>query len=554
MSLRAQPTPAVPDHTAEVARAAFPKGHPYLSLRDELGPVYADADFAALFAHTGRPAEAPACLALVTVLQTVEGLGDRAAAEAVRGRLDWKYLLGLELTDPGFHFSRLGEFRKRLLGADALSLLLDRLLAMVSARGLLAAGGTQRTDSTHVLAAIRVLNRHELVGETLRVALDRLAVVAGEWLSGWVPLDWFTRYGRRIEANRLPEDDEASLAWVLQVGQDGVQLLQAAYAPSAPPAVRAHPAVERLRRVWVQQYVWQDQALTWRGPDDLPPAALAIETPHDDEARYSYKRDTTWRGYKVHLTETCDLERPHLITHVLTTPATTQDCVQLDDLHAALAAKGLLPAEHLVDAGYPSASNLVTSQRDYGVDVIAPVRADTSWQARAGQGYAVASFQVDWAAQVVTCPRGHTSRGWSAHHNRQGAPDILVKFAAADCTACPVRAQCTRAVSGPRTLTLYPREQHQALTAARQRQTTLAFRQAYRRRAGVESTLSQGVRVCDLRRSRYRGLAKTHLQHVLTAVGLNLRRLANWFADQLPSAYRSPFAQLAPAAPLAPSA
>lgn len=547
MSLHASEPPAVPASTAQVVRAAFPKGHPYVTLRDELGPVYADADFAALFASGGRPAESPACLAVVTVLQILEGLSDRAAADAVRGRLDWKYLLGLELTDPGFHFSRLCEFRERLLTTDTVRLLLDRLLALASARGLVASGGTQRTDSTHVLAAIRVLNRPELVGETLRVALNRLAEAAPAWLQGWVPGEWFPRYGRRIEANRLPERDEDRLAWVLQVGQDGVQLLQQAYAPDAPDAVRSHPAVERLRRVWVQQYVWREGELSWRAAADLPPAALAIETPHDDEARYSYKRDTTWRGYKVHLTETCDAGQPHLITHVLTTPATTQDCVQLDDLHAALAAKGLLPAEHLVDAGYPSAGNLVTSQRDYGVDVIAPVRSDTSWQARAGQGYAVASFQVDWEAQVVTCPRGQTSHSWGAHHNRQGAPDLLVKFAAADCAACPVRAQCTHAASGPRSLTLYPREQHQALHAARQRQTTAEFRQAYRPRAGVESTLSQGVRVCDLRRSRYRGLAKTHLQHVLTAVGLNLRRLVNWLADLAQPAYHSPFAKLAPA-------
>src|SRR2546423_11210914 len=159
MSLHPHVIEPVPEDTARVARAAFPKGHPYLTLRDALGTIFQDEDFAALFPAWGHPALSPWRLALVTIMQFRENLGDRQAAEAVRARIDWKYLLSLELTDPGFDFSVLSEFRDRLLAGSAEELLLDKLLERCRAMGWLKARGQQRTDSTHVLAAIRMLNR-----------------------------------------------------------------------------------------------------------------------------------------------------------------------------------------------------------------------------------------------------------------------------------------------------------------------------------------------------------------------------------------------------------
>src|ERR687896_2298226 len=193
MSLHPQPLEPVPEDTARVARAAFPKGNPYLILRDQLGVIFQDEDFTALFPVCGQPSLPPWRLALVTILQFRETLADRQAAEAVRARIDWKYLLGLELTDPGFDFSVLSEFRDRLLAGRAEALLLDKLLERCRTMGLLGARGQQRTDSTHVLAAIRVLNRLELVGETLRAALNELSSVAPEWLQSSVPLEWYER-------------------------------------------------------------------------------------------------------------------------------------------------------------------------------------------------------------------------------------------------------------------------------------------------------------------------------------------------------------------------
>src|SRR3989449_2533317 len=233
MSLRPHPLEPVPDETARVARAAFPKGHPYLTLRDALGTIFQDEDFAALFPAWGHPALSPWRLALVTIMQFRENLGDRQAAEAVRARIDWKYLLSLELTDPGFDFSILSEFRDRLLAGSA-GELLDKLLERCQALGLLTARGQQRTDSTHVLAAIRVMNRLELVAETLRAALNALATVAPDWLQAITPLAWYERYSRRIEESRLPKATTEREAYAHTVGEDGFMLLDALGTPGVP--------------------------------------------------------------------------------------------------------------------------------------------------------------------------------------------------------------------------------------------------------------------------------------------------------------------------------
>ena len=209
MSLKPCPIQPVPEETARVARAAFPQGNPYLTLRDELGSIYRDEDFAHLFPDCGQPALSPWRLALVTVMQFRENLSDRGAADAVRARIDWKYALGLELTDPGFDFSVLSEFRTRLIAGGAEELLLNKLLERSRALGLVKARGKQRTDSTHVLASIRVMNRLELVAETFRAALNELATVAPDWLRGVAPPAWYERYSRRIEDSRLPKSKAA---------------------------------------------------------------------------------------------------------------------------------------------------------------------------------------------------------------------------------------------------------------------------------------------------------------------------------------------------------
>ena len=399
------------------------------------------------------------------------------------------------------------------------------------------------------MGLLRQLNRLECVAETLRQALNALATVAPEWLRAQVPPEWFDRYGRRVEETRLPASPDARQRYAEVIGADGRHLLTAVTAPDAPAGLREVPAVELLRRVWVHQYEWVDGALRWRDPKNSPPPAQRLDTPYEPEARYGTKRSTSWVGYKVHLTETCDEDRPHLVTHVETTPATTADGSRVAPIHAALARRDLLPRQHLVDAAYVSADHLVASQSTYGVDLLGPMQGDGKWQAKAGQGYDVSHFAVDWAARTVTCPQGHTSRRWVPTFTRRRQETVTVAFAGADCTPCPARAQCTRSKSTPRSLTLRREPLHRAIQAARQRQTTPAFKAQYAARAGIEGTLSQGVRAFGLRQARYRGLAKTHVQHVATAVAINIFRVVAWLQGvPLAPTRQSRFAALATAA------
>ncbi len=549
MSVRFEAMIPVPKETVQVARAAFPKGNRYLAMRDVLGPIYDDQSFAPLFSPTGRPAEAPWRLALITVMQFAEGLSDRQAAEAVRARIDWKYALSLALTDPGFHYSVLSEFRTRLVDGRAEHLLLDALLAACTDRGLLAARGQQRTDSTHVLMSVRALNRLERVSETLRHALNALAETAPDWLRTISPAEWFARYSHRVEEYRLPRGKEARQQYADTVGLDGMSLLTAVYAPGAPAHARRVPAVDLLRQVWIAEYEVVAGQIRLRATDNMPPVSHRIDSPYDPQARFSVKRATEWSGYKAHVTESCDDTLPHLVTHVVTTAATEPDVNTLDAIHAGLAAKALLPAQHLVDAGYPRGQNLVIARRDYQIDVLGPVYTDRQWQAQGGTGYDLRSFAIDWAARVVTCPQGQRSIRWSVTRTARQRTMIHVDFAKAACAACPARELCTRATTVPRTLTLQPQAEHEAIQAARQRQEMPEFATQYPRRAGIEGTLSQGVRVCGLRAARYRGLAKTHLQHVATAAGLNVLRLGAWWQHVPPArTRRSRFATLDPAA------
>ncbi|WP_351237718.1 transposase [Streptomyces sp. NPDC002133] len=469
MSLRPVPAPSVPEATARVARAAFRKSCLAMRIRDELGPLFEDEQFASAFPRRGGPAWSPGQLAMVSVLQFAEGLTDRQAADAVSGRIDVKYMLGLELEDPGFDFSVLSEFRDRLIAHGLEELVLDRLLERVGELGLVRAGGRQRTDSTHVLAQVRTLNRMEFVGETLRAALEMLAVAAPGWLRQVAAPEWFERYGKRIDSFRFPKGAGARRQWALTVGHDGFALLQALYEPHAPGWLRELEAVQVLRNAWVQQYHRDGEGVRWREGKDLPPGRLRLSSPYDTDTRYSIKRGAGWDGYKVHFTETCEPDAPHLITHVVTTDATVPDAQVTEPVHAGLARRGLPPDIHLVDSGYTSAALLVSAARQ-GIELMGPVFADTTAQGRAGDGLDQDAFSVDWPARAVTCPRGRMSVSWSAQRKASGTEIVRVHFAKTDCDACPVRAACTSAANHKdgRSLTLLNQPQQQALDQRRE--------------------------------------------------------------------------------------
>jgi len=295
----------------------------------------------------------------------------------------------------------------------------------------------------------------------------------------------------------------------------------------------------------------EDGRLRLRSAAELPRSAEQICSPYHSDTRYSNKRDVTWVGYKVPLTETCDpaCEGPHVITNVETTPATTPDDNMVAVIHDSLEKRGLLPGEHLVGGGYTDSHVLVASQQRYGVTVVGPVADDPSWQARLDGGLPKAAFEVDWEREVVTCPAGKRSLSWLPNAWPKDGMVFEARFATRDCLPCPSRPRCTHDKREPRVIGLQASEYFEALQGARKHRKTEAFRASYTARAGIEGTHAQAISRCGLRRFRYIGLAKTRLQHVLTATAINLVRVAEWCTrTPVAKTRRSRFAALQAAA------
>jgi transposase len=547
MSLKLSIVEPVPTETARVAHAAFPKGNLYISIRNELGTLFEDADFMTLYPRRGQLAFAPWRLALITVMQFLENLSDRQTADAVRSRIDWKYALSLELTDSGFDYSVLSGFRDRLIINEQQSLLFDRVVDLLRKKKLLKARGKQRTDSTHVLASIRVMNRLELVAETMRAALNELATAAPIWLTSSAQPEWVTRYSARIEDTRLPRGETAREEFALQVGKDGFLLLK--LLSEQVPDLLNLEKVQILQTVWERHYIRSEEdEVGWRKNADLPRAATAVESPYDVEARHSNKRGLSWTGYKVHLSETCDQDLPRLITNVHTTVATTQDVACTAEIQESLSNKKLLPSRHFVDAGYVDAALLVESMEKYQIELFGPTRLNPSWQAREG-GYDSTQFQIDWDKRMATCPEGKQSAHWYEHQTGGQYPRsaVLIKFKVKDCRDCMSRSKCVRNKAGhARRLNPPLRPLYEAQATIREILSTDEGQREYQNRAGIEGTLSQGVRRGSLRRSRYRGLQKTHFQETATATGINLLRTINFLNDQpIAKTRTSRFAKLA---------
>jgi transposase len=553
-----------------------------VTVRDRLGEWLHDEVFAAAFGTRGRPGWSPSRLALVTVLQRAENLTDRMAAGQVRMRLDWKYLLGLSLDDPGFDHTVLAEFRAKVADAGLEQAALDALLERLAAEGLVKAGGKQRTDSTHVVAAVAALNRLELAGESVRAALEAVTAAHPGWAAQVLHVgEWARRYGTPLTDWRPPVPEKKQDELAVAYGKDGYALLRAVYGPESPAWLAELPAVETLRRVLVQNYMIADangrEVVRRRekisSPEEegggLPPGKHRIVSPYDTDARWGAKRGESWLGYKLHVTETCDdvppcgcglpgdragarsghapdcpaPAVPNIITHVATTDAAVTDNAMTGVIDDALAARDLAPARHYEDSGYLSPALVVQEARRHGIALVGPLLADTSSQARAGKGYARADFTIDYDAKAVTCPQGKTSVSWSPCA-QNGKDAIVATFSPGDCGPCPARELCTRSKAKRRQLTVPPRDLADAQAAARAAEKTRSFQADYARRAGVEGTMHQAASH-GARRARYRGLAKTRLDHAFMAVALSLLRLnAYWNGTPLDRQRTSHLARL----------
>lgn len=282
MSLKASPINQIPEETARIAKAAFPKGNRYMRLRDTFGDFFIVTDFKHLFSKKGKPAEHPARLALISILQFAEQLSDEHMADAVRSRIDFKYLLALPLSDPGFDSSVLCEFRARLIEGNAELILFEKLLERFRAHKLLRERGKQRTDSTHVLTDVHALKRLSCAGQAFRNALNVLSTVAAEWFLEHTKPEWIERYGKPFEVEHtIPESKKAKRV-VLEraVAADGLFLLEAVFTTSAPGWWREVPALQTLWWVWIQNFTWDhDAKIRFRTDEEVTLARAFINSP-----------------------------------------------------------------------------------------------------------------------------------------------------------------------------------------------------------------------------------------------------------------------------------
>jgi transposase len=528
MTLRERDLRVMPADIAAVGQQVLDEADLYRVLGEQLADIVSDEQFAALYESTGRAAVWPSLLALVTIFQFLEDLPDREAARAVAVRLDWKYALHLPLGYAGFDFSCLSYFRRRLVEHDASRLVFEAILARVRALGFLRKRGKQRTDALAVVGAVRELSQLELVWEALRLALRALLAADAAWVERVIPAAYRALYLERRSDYRLSAEERQ--AELVRVGQDGAWLLDRLAAAGAVPRTLA--AVQTLATIWEQRYERVDGQVVWRAT--TVDATELIVTPHDPGVRAGQKRGRTWRGDKVHVTETIaeppDPEAPGLtdpadrarvITDVTTSPAPSGDGQALAEIRDRLAERDLLPTEQVVDSGYVSGKHLAESAAD-GVDLVGPPLADTTTN-----GFKLADFVIDREARCATCPAGQRSAKWAVRRERDGSRAVQIRFPTAVCAACPLRPQCTTSARG-RNLSVG--EHYERLVARRAEARTPAFRAKLKTRAGIEATLSELVRAHGLRRHRYRGDARRHLEHLLKAAACNLKRLARALA------------------------
>ncbi|WP_326847304.1 transposase [Streptomyces kaniharaensis] len=266
--------------------------------------------------------------------------------------------------------------------------------------------------------------------------------------------------------------------------------------------------------------------LCWRTADDggLPSSSSAIVSPYDTTARYvRHGHIIRWEGFAAHLTETCASDSVNVITDVPTTSAATNDAQALPGIHTRLARRGLLPAEHLVDGGYTSLVHLERAAREHQVTVSGPLPGNPTRQHRRSEGFDRDDFHIDFDRRQVTCPRGQVSAGWHGPYptsSPTAAPLIVARFTKSQCQPCPDRPRCTSSRENARGLP--PRELRELQIRVRTEQQTPAWKARYAVRYGVEGTINEFAHGHGMRRCRYRGQPKAHLQHVLTAIAVNV--------------------------------
>lgn len=525
--LRPTERQGIPEETAALGQKLLAPDDPYRIIGECIYDLIDEEIFAEMYNSVGRPAISPVVLALVTVFQYLEDLPDREAAQCVRVRIDWKYALHLPLEDSGFHYSTLCYFRRRLEAHGQERLFFEKVLELLRAQGLVKKRGRQRTDSTHVLGVVKELSRLELIWESLRVVLRAIAQVAPEWYEGHLPAALRTEYTQRKADYRLSDVERKTV--FQQVGADASWLVDQ-IAAHGPEAVQQLAEVAVLQRVLAQQIERVDGQVQKREkPVDEEGEGL-IWSPHEPEVRCGKKGHRRWLGYKVHVTETAEDEGMNFMTDVETVPAAEADIQALERIQARLKAQGLTPREQYVDQSYVSGRTLAESEAQ-GIKLMGYVQENPG-----GKGcFPQSAFQVDLEKREAICPAGQRATCWTRRRQRDGQWATVIRFGSS-CETCALRAQWTNG-KGRRSLTIHAN--HQQLAARRAEMRTPAFREAMKRRAPIEGTISVLVRRTGMRRARYRGLSNVRLQHLFQATAINVIRWVRVLAAQKTSSWRA---------------
>lgn len=511
----------IPADTAKLGQELMAADNLYRQLGDKLANLIKDEDFAWMYSPLGGPGISPVILALVTVLQVMEKLPDRLAADMVRVRIDWKYALHLPLSWGGFCWTNLSHFRQRLIEHEAEYLVFDKLVQELVELGFIQRGGKQRTDSMSILGLVAQLSRLELVLETLRVVLAQIKQVDGGWLEKNVPISYLERYQTRKQSYKMTgEEIKVELE---QAGAEGLWLLQQVGRGSA--VIQGLAKVKEMAEIWGQQFEW-DEAGRYGGPRSKLAGHGLIQSPHEPEVRYREKREKHWQGYMAQVSETAEAKgAENFITDIGVTDAQVSDVRSLPQVQQRLIERGVSPGEQDVDQAYVSGTSLAQSEAQ-GIKLVGAIAPEVG-----PKEFKLSDFEVDVATKQATCPAGQTATSWSEQRRPDGTRQYTFHFGE-QCPTCPLRPRCTEAKAG-RTLTYH--EHHAQVEKCRAEMATPEFKAAMKRRTPVEGTISQVARAGG-RYARYRGLRKVNLQLVFTAVGLNLRRLgAAWARGYTPS-------------------
>lgn len=512
----------IPALTCELADPLMTADSVCRLLGEQGGEILDESSLAGMYSHTGRGGINPVLLSFVLVLQFLEDLPDRRAADMARLRMDWKYALRQELAWTGFDYSSLCNFRKRLYAHGSEFALFEQVLKYLEDLGYLESK-RQRTDATHVLGAVERLSRLELVWEALRMALGALINADAKWVIAQLPVAFVEVYSQKREDYHLSKR-QAERA-MRDAGRDGLWLLMQ-IEQNGEAQWQELEEIDLLRQVLEQQFEQEDEdgGSGLKAKANTDAKGDVITSPHDPSVRYSRKgKEIRWGGFKAQVTETVDGELP-LITDIGIHSAIEHDGQALEEIQERLAQRGLLPEKQYVDGAYCNGKTLQNSEQK-GVNL----RGFIGNNSRKPVGFRLEDFLIDLEQRRAVCPAGRLATLFNA--SSQPDVDFHVRFGK-QCQNCYFQRLCTTEQRG-RSLEISP--YHRQLTSRRREQASAGFVKEMYARARIESTICELARKHGLRQSRYRGQHKLQLQAAVTAAAVNLKRLARHLVQGLAS-------------------